>query len=155
MRNSLLMDWLTPEQRSCNMSAIRSRGNKSTEKAIRFRMIRAGVCGWKLCTGDLPGKPDFVFEDARLVVFLDGCYWHGCPRCYRAPTSNMGYWSQKFARNKARDRKVGRLLREDGWRVVRIWEHEIESSPAKVVEKIRALIVSPPTAQLSATAGTS
>jgi len=87
------MDWLTPEQRSRNMSAIRSRGNKSTEKAIRFRMIRAGVCGWKLCTAGLPGKPDFVFEDARLAVFLDGCYWHGCPKCYRAPTSNTGYWA--------------------------------------------------------------
>lgn len=151
----MLMDWLTPEQRSRNMSAIRSRGNKSTEKAIRFRMIRAGVCGWKLCTGDLPGKPDFVFEDARLVVFLDGCYWHGCPKCYRAPTSNTGYWSQKFARNKARDRKVGRLLREDGWRVVRFWEHEIESSPARVVEKIRSLLLSQPSERLSATAGTS
>jgi DNA mismatch endonuclease (patch repair protein) len=74
------MDWLTPEQRSRNMSSIRSRGNKSTEKAIRFRMIRSGLRGWKLCAGDLCGKPDFVFEAARLVVFLDGCYWHGCPK---------------------------------------------------------------------------
>jgi DNA mismatch endonuclease, patch repair protein len=137
------------------MSAIRSRGNKSTEKAVRFRMIRAGLCGWKLCTSDLPGKPDFVFEDARLVVFLDGCYWHGCPRCYSAPTSNTGYWADKFQRNKARDRRVGRLLRRDGWRVVRIWEHEIESSPARVVQKIRDLIVSQRSARFSATAGTS
>jgi G:T-mismatch repair DNA endonuclease (very short patch repair protein) len=62
---STLMDWLTREQRSRNMSAIRSRGNTSTEKVIRFRMIRAGVCGWKLCNGELPGKPDLVFQAAR------------------------------------------------------------------------------------------
>jgi DNA mismatch endonuclease, patch repair protein len=149
------MDWLTPEQRSRNMSAIRSRGNKSTEKAVRFRMIRAGVCGWKLCTGDLPGKPDFVFESAKLVIFLDGCYWHGCPRCYRAPTSNTGYWSEKFQRNKARDKRVSRLLRQQGWRVVRFWEHEIEASPAKVVENIRRLTLSPRSVRVSATASTS
>jgi DNA mismatch endonuclease (patch repair protein) len=149
------MDWLTPEQRTRNMSAIRSRGNKSTEKAVRFRMIRAGLRGWKLCADGLPGKPDFVFEEARVVVFLDGCYWHGCPKCYRAPTSNTGYWSEKYKRNKARDRRVGRELRSEGWRVVRIWEHEIEKSPAKVVEKIRALALSQPSARLSATAGTS
>jgi DNA mismatch endonuclease (patch repair protein) len=137
------------------MSAIRSRGNKSTEQAIRFRMVRAGVSGWSLSPGNLPGKPDFVFEDARLVVFLDGCYWHGCPKCYRAPSSNTGYWSQKFARNKARDKRVGRLLRAEGWRVVRFWEHQIEGSPALVVEQIRSLLVSPPLARFSATAGTS
>ncbi len=137
------------------MSAIPSRGNKSTERAIRFRMVRAGVSGWSLCAAHLPGKPDFVFEEARLVVFLDGCYWHGCPKCYRAPSSNTGYWSQKFARNKARDRKVGRLLRAEGWRVVRFWEHQIEGSPALVVEQIRSLLVSPPLTRLSATAGSS
>ncbi len=137
------------------MSAIRSRNNKSTEKAIRFRMVRAGVSGWKLCTVGLPGKPDFLFEDARLAVFLDGCYWHGCPRCYRAPASNKGYWSQKFARNKARDRKVGRLLRSEGWRVARFWEHEIERDPRHVVEKIRDLLLSQPSVRLSATAGSS
>jgi DNA mismatch endonuclease (patch repair protein) len=136
------------------MSAIRSRGNKSTEKAIRFRMIRAGVRGWTLCGADLPGKPDFVFERARLVVFVDGCYWHGCPTCYRAPTSNTAYWSEKFATNKARDRNVGRLLRANGWRVVRFWEHEIERNPARVVEKIR-IFLSRPVERPSWTADTS
>lgn len=135
------------------MSAIRSRGNKSTEKAIQFRMIRAGVRGWTLCCGDLPGRPDFVFESERLVVFLDGCYWHGCPKCYRAPASNTSYWSEKFRRNKARDRKVGRLLRKQGWRVVRFWEHEIEARPERVVGKIKDLLVIRPLARLCASAG--
>ena len=99
--------------------------------------------------------PLSVFEAARLVVFLDGCYWHGCPKCYRAPTSNTGYWSEKFKRNKARDRKEGRLLREQGWRVARFWEHEIESAPDRVVERVKSLLVSQPYVRLSATAGTS
>lgn len=149
------MDWLTVEQRTRNMAAIRSRDNKSTEKAVRFRMIRAGLRGWKLCVKGLPGKPDFVFEEVRLVVFLDGCYWHGCPKCYRAPTSNSGYWSEKYRRNKARDKRVVRVLKREGWRVVRIWEHEIARSPARVVEKIRALAVSPLSGPTSATAGSS
>jgi DNA mismatch endonuclease, patch repair protein len=137
---SFWMDWLTPEQRSRNMAAIRSRGNKSTERALRYRLMRAGIRGWRLYPGDVPGKPDFVFDEAGLVVFVDGCYWHGCPRCYRAPTSNESYWSQKLARNKNRDRTVTRALRKEGWTVVRFWEHQIEGKPRKVVEKIERLL---------------
>jgi DNA mismatch endonuclease (patch repair protein) len=133
------MDWLTPEQRSRNMSAIRSRGNRSTEKALRFRLVRAGIKGWRICA-NLPGKPDFVFDAKTLAVFVDGCYWHGCPRCYRKPTSNMSYWSAKLERNQDRDRRVSRALRRQGWRVVRFWEHDIESAPGRVVAKIKHLL---------------
>lgn len=122
------------------MAAIRSRGNRSTEKALRYRLVRAGIAGWRLCPSELLGKPDFVFDALRLVVFLDGCYWHGCPRCYRAPTSNKSYWSKKLHRNKNRDRTIGRALRKEGWTVVRFWEHEIEARPQRVVEKIRDLL---------------
>ncbi|MGH9584586.1 MAG: very short patch repair endonuclease [Bryobacteraceae bacterium] len=149
------MDSLTREQRSRNMAAIRSRGNKSTEKALRFRLVRLGIRGWRICTRDLPGKPDFVFDAERLIVFVDGCYWHGCPKCYRAPTSNTVYWSEKFRRNKARDRRVNRALKSKGWQVVRFWEHEIQESPAKLVERIRTLLVSRQSKRLSATAGIS
>ena len=132
------MDVLTPEQRSRNMSAIRSKGNRTTEKAVRYRLVRAGISGWTLHSRDLPGKPDFVFNECRLAVFVDGCYWHGCPKCYRPPQSNTGYWSEKYKRNKNRDRRVSAKLRRSGWKVLRIWEHEVKSSPQKVVRKIRA-----------------
>ena len=135
------MDWLRPEQRSRNMAAIRSRGNKTTEGALRFRLVRAGIRGWRLCSSDVLGKPDFVFSVERVVVFVDGCYWHGCPRCYRPPASNIGYWAAKFSRNKRRDRAVTRSLRSDGWSVIRIWEHEVEKSPDKVVDRIKVLLV--------------
>jgi len=134
------MDWLTPEQRSRNMSAIRSRGNRTTERALRYRLVRAGVRGWRLHSAELPGKPDFVFRRRRLVIFVDGCYWHGCPKCYRPPETHTGYWSEKFKRNKSRDRRVTAALRRGGWRVLRVWEHEVEKSPDKMVEKIKVLL---------------
>lgn len=135
-----MVDWLTPEQRSRNMSSIRSTGNRSTEMALRFRLVRAGISGWKLCDKSLPGKPDFVFEGERIVVFVDGCYWHGCPKCYRAPQSNRGYWSAKLITNRARDRRATRLLKAGGWHVIRVWEHQIEASPGRIVLKISALL---------------
>ena len=134
------MDWLTPAQRSRNMSAIRSRGNRTTEKALRFRLVRAGVRGWTLHGVELPGKPDFVFEKHRVVVFVDGCYWHGCPKCYRPPTTNESYWSQKLIRNTSRDQAVTRQLRRAGWTVVRFWEHESKKNARLVVEKIKKLL---------------
>jgi DNA mismatch endonuclease (patch repair protein) len=122
------------------MSSIRSRGNKTTEKALRFRLVRAGVSGWTLHSGDLPGRPDFVFTRRRLAVFVDGCYWHGCPRCYRPPESNTSYWSDKYLRNRTRDRRASAALRRNGWTVLRVWEHQVESFPGKVVQRIRRLL---------------
>lgn len=135
-----MADVLTAQQRSRNMAAIRSCGNLSTEKALRFRLVRAGVKGWRLHPNDLPGKPDFAFDMAGLAVFVDGCYWHACPKCYRVPLSNIDYWSGKFSRNKARDRRVSASLRRQGWRILRIWEHEMEKSPAAALEKVRRLL---------------
>ena len=134
------MDVLTPEQRSRNMSAIRSRGNRTTEQAVRYRLVRAAIRGWTLHADSLPGKPDFAFERRRLAVFVDGCYWHGCPKCYRRPESNTGYWSEKYKRNKARDRKVRAKLRRGGWKVLTIWEHEVKRSPHKVIRKIQSAL---------------
>ena len=136
------MDVLTPEQRSRNMSAIRSRGNRTTEKALRFRLVRAGIRGWALHHKNLPGRPDFVFLEQRLVVFVDGCYWHGCPKCYRAPTTNDSYWSQKLLRNTSRDKAVTQLLRKGGWRVARFWEHESKKDPKRIIKQIEKLLSS-------------
>jgi DNA mismatch endonuclease (patch repair protein) len=74
----------------------------------------------------LPGRPDFVFRRQHVCVFVDGCFWHGCPRCYRRPSSNRKYWDEKVKRNRARDRRVNQELRRRGWRVLRFWEHDLE-----------------------------
>jgi DNA mismatch endonuclease, patch repair protein len=96
------------------MSRIRSRGNKDTElKLISiFRQFR--VTGWRRHS-NIVGKPDFIFRKARLAIFVDGCFWHGCPRHGRKPGSNPAYWVPKLARNRKRDRQVTRELRRNGW----------------------------------------
>ncbi len=68
-------------------------------------------------------RPDFVFSKLRLAVFVDGCFWHACPKHCRTPTGNRAYWRAKLTRNQTRDRLVTRTLHKAGWRVLRIWEH--------------------------------
>jgi DNA mismatch endonuclease (patch repair protein) len=129
-------DVFTPAKRSDVMSRIRSRGNKDTELAL-VRVFRAqGITGWRRQVevrsrrsevGSLSFKvrPDFVFPKRRLAVFVDGCFWHGCPKHETRPKNNAAFWRKKFATNKARDRLVTRTLRRNGWRVLRLWEHEL------------------------------
>ena len=70
-------------------------------------------------------RPDFVFPKLRVAVFVDGCFWHGCPRHGTRPKGNASFWKKKLERNKARDREQTRALKRAGWRVLRIWEHEL------------------------------
>ena len=121
------MDTVSSEIRSMVMAKVRPNRNKSTEWRLRASLIRAGVRGWHLNPADVYGKPDFVFRHERVVVFVDGCFWHGCGACQRVPSSNTVYWGHKIARNRKRDRTVTSQLRRDGWRVLRIWEHELGS----------------------------
>jgi DNA mismatch endonuclease (patch repair protein) len=115
---------VSPE-RSRNMAAIRGRGNKTTERLFRLALVRHGIRGWTLHTHDLIGRPDVFFPELNVAVFLDGCFWHGCPRCGHCPKTNTVYWEAKLMRNRARDRKVNRILRREGVVVVRFWEHEL------------------------------
>jgi len=71
-----------------------------------------------------------VFRKARIAVFIDGCFWHACQKHCRMPASNRDYWERKIGRNAERDKRVNRELRRRGWRVVRIWEHEIKNGTA-------------------------
>jgi DNA mismatch endonuclease (patch repair protein) len=127
-------DVFTKEKRSIVMAAIRSRRNKDTELRLISIFRKFGVRGWRR-EQNLPGKPDFVFRSCHLAVFVDGCFWHGCPKHGRIPTSNVEYWGIKLKRNRSRDRKIQRLLRRKGWRVIRLWEHEL-AIPERAVTKI-------------------
>ncbi|MBI3985892.1 MAG: hypothetical protein HY343_03155 [Lentisphaerae bacterium] len=83
------------------------------------------------------GKPDFVFPRSKLAVFVDGCFWHGCPKHATQPATNRAFWKKKFTANKARDLVVVRTLRQAGWRVIRVWEHELAKSPHRCVKRIK------------------
>jgi DNA mismatch endonuclease (patch repair protein) len=86
------------------------------------------------------GTPDFAFVKQRVAVFVDGCFWHGCPIHYRAPVQNADFWRQKLARNVERDDRVNLLLADAGWTVVRVWEHEIRTDLASAVERVLAVL---------------
>lgn len=88
----------------------------------------------------LIGRPDFVFPKQKVVVFVDGCFWHACPRCGHTPKSNQRYWSPKLLRNRNRDKTVSRQLRRNGWNVLRLWEHEIRDTPTKVITRVKLSI---------------
>lgn len=122
------------------MSAIRCKGNATTELLLASLLRRAGLSGWRRHQ-PVFGKPDFVWQQHRTAVFVDGCFWHGCPRCYRPPRANVQYWREKIARNRKRDRKVIRELRENGWQVVRIWECQIaaQGSLDRIARALRIL----------------
>lgn len=99
-----------------------------------------GVRGWRKHP-PLPGKPDLGFERERVVVFLDGCFWHKCPDCARSvPQTRHSYWSPKLERNAERDRSNTEVLRQQGWRVIRVWEHMIKESPARCVEMVKQVL---------------
>src|SRR5689334_22222626 len=126
-----MADWLTPEQRSRNMAAIRSRKNRTTEETFARMLRKSHLRGWRRHR-DLPGRPDFTFESSRVAVFIDGCFWHGCPKCYRLPEDNRGYWEAKVVMNRNRDRRNAKLLKVLGWKVLRIWEHTLKTEAGRL-----------------------
>jgi DNA mismatch endonuclease (patch repair protein) len=116
------------------MDRIRSFGNKATELRL-LRILRSEkISGWRRHI-DLPGRPDFAFPKTRIAVFVDGCFWHGCPLHYRRPHRDE-YWQPKLRRNRARDRRVARALRSMGWMVIRFWEHSL-TQPKRVARRLQ------------------
>lgn len=97
-------------------------------RGLRFRVDRAPVPG-------LRSRADVVFGPARVAVYVDGCFWHSCPEHGTRPKRNAAFWRQKLERNRERDAATDRLLDENGWTVIRIWEHEDPSEAADRVER--------------------
>jgi DNA mismatch endonuclease, patch repair protein len=126
------------------MAQIRAKGNRSTELRVIKLLKQWRVCGWRR-NYPLLGRPDFVFREKRCALFADGCFWHGCPVHGRVPSSNVDYWSQKIARNRKRDRQVKRELARKGWRVLRIWEHELTNRNAGDLERKLKVFLALPT----------
>lgn len=131
------MDTFSPKKRSWIMAQVKSTGNQSTEKNLLATFREHGITGWRRLY-PLFGKPDFTFPKARVVVFVDGCFWHGHPHKCRVPRANRSYWLKKIARNVERDRLVNRTLEKRGWKVIRIWEDSVRK-PSLVAKLRKAL----------------
>jgi DNA mismatch endonuclease Vsr len=114
-----------PAVRSRIMSAIRGKHTKSTERALRMILIRAGLKGWKLHPPGLAGNPDLYFPRNKVVIFADGCFWHGCRKCGHIPKTRTSFWRAKIIRNRVRDRSNTHKLQQLGYRVFRVWEHSL------------------------------
>jgi DNA mismatch endonuclease (patch repair protein) len=132
-------DVFTKAKRSEVMSRVRGHGNKNTELALAKLLRRHHITGWRR-NQPLFGKPDFIFRQAHIAVFVDGCFWHGCPRHATKPKNNRAFWRRKFSRNKKRDLLVNRELRKLGWQVVRIWECSLQQRPMNCLRRIRQAI---------------
>jgi DNA mismatch endonuclease (patch repair protein) len=133
-------DIYTPEERSRIMSRVRASRNRSTELRAMEVFRTANIKGWRR-NSRLPGKPDFIFRDKRLVIFVDGCFWHGCSKHGSMPSNNRNFWKQKLTQNKLRDRLTNRSLRSRGWRVLRIWQHELgKRNERMVIQRIRSAL---------------
>jgi DNA mismatch endonuclease (patch repair protein) len=121
------------------MQAIRYRDTKP-ERLIRS-LIHAQGFRYRVAARPIPNlrrTADVVFRPTKVAVFIDGCYWHGCPEHYVPPKTNPGYWSEKVAKNIARDRDTDQRLKEAGWTVLRFWEHE---SPVDCALKIADTVI--------------
>ena len=117
------------------MQAIRAKGNKSTELKLVKLFRENNITGWRRHL-PLPGKPDFTFRKEKLTLFVDGCFWHRCPKCYREPKTNADFWKNKIENNLKRDRKVTNELKQAGWTVVRLWECQLKK-PQRFLTRIQ------------------
>jgi DNA mismatch endonuclease (patch repair protein) len=132
--------WASDEATRNKMLANRSRDTKP-ELLVRSLLHRSGL-RYRVNQRPLPElrrTADIVFRKARVAVFIDGCFWHGCPDHYKKPSTNAKYWIDKVEGNKRRDQGTDALLAESGWNVLRYWEHE---PPERVAAEVEALVLS-------------
>lgn len=129
-----VVDHLSPEGRSRNMAAIRSKNTKP-ELALRAMLRDAGATGYRIHTREIPGKPDVAFTRWRVAVFVDGSFWHGHPDHFD-PVRATTYWREKIARTQERDRAADAALGSLGWSVVRFWDFELAANPGRCIEEI-------------------
>lgn len=132
-----MVDNLKSEDRRKTMQAVKGKRTK-LEKSLFSMLAGMSLKGWKQNASNITGKPDVVFVDEKVAIFVDGCFWHGCPVCQRKlPQTNREYWERKIARNIELAKSHNEQLHHDGWIVIRIWEHEITSKDDRLGIRIK------------------
>jgi len=134
-----MADVHTKAQRSFNMSRIKS-GKTTPELKFKALLKQSGIKGFRERIKNIPGKPDFYFPKQGIAIFIDGCFWHKCKKCFKEPSSNSAFWYKKITANTTRDRKITRLLINRGLHVVRIWEHDLGKNDKKIVINLKKII---------------
>lgn len=132
------MDNLTRSQRRKNMQNIRSTG--TAPETLIMRALRRKNIYFAKNVKSIIGKPDIVFRRKKIVVFIDSDFWHVHPRRFIMPQSNKRYWKEKIRRNRERDNEVNQELGRAGWKIIRIWEHDIKRNSDKCIKKILKIV---------------
>lgn len=128
-----MVDTFSKEKRSEIMSKIRKINTKPE------LMLKGSLRGtYFRYQPKLPGNPDFAIKSKKFVIFIDGCFWHKCPRCFRPPKSNKKYWKPKIDGNVIRDKRISMEYKRRGWKIIRIWEHHIKEDCNKILRMIQS-----------------
>ncbi len=130
-----MVDIFTKKKRSEVMSKVKSKGSKIEN--VFAKILRKNGFSYTRNSTKYFGKPDFVLKKYKTVIFIDSCFWHGCKKHRSLPTTNRKFWKEKINGNKERDKKVGRYYKKQGWKIFRIWEHNIKEDKSKIIGKIK------------------
>lgn len=132
-----MADRLTPEQRRRCMQANRG---VNTSPEVRLRKALHALGFRYVLRAKLRGRPDLVFPSRRVALFVDGCFWHRCPTHSVLPETRQEWWRQKLEANVLRDRRTDALLVADGWKVIRVWEHDIRRNMSATVRRVSGML---------------
>lgn len=128
-----MADIMTPEQRRKTMSSIRA--VSKLESIVASELWKKGY-RFRRNTRKMMGTPDISIKKYKVVIFIDSCFWHQCPKHGNVPKTNVKFWEKKFSRNKERDEEVNVYYEEKGWNIKRIWEHEVRQDLGKVTAEL-------------------
>lgn len=133
-----MADTFDKNTRSLIMSKIKNKNTKP-ELLLRKSLWHNGLKGYRI-NYNLKGKPDIVYPRKKVAIFVDGCFWHGCPKCYRRPKSNTDYWDKKIQKNIERDKSINIFLTNNNWLILRFWEHEIKNNLLDCILKVEEVL---------------
>lgn len=138
-----IRDKRSPIPKNENVSKVMS-SNKARdtgpEIVLRKSLWKSGIRGFRLHSKNIVGRPDISFIRRKLAVFVHGCFWHRCPYCkMKMPKNNVNFWQEKFEKNKTRDKKKNKELKKLGWKILIIWECQIQKNIETQIEKIQKL----------------
>ena len=120
-----------------NVMKANKRTDTKPERLMKKVLENVKLTGYKTNVSALPGSPDIVYPKYKIVIFVNGCFWHHCPRCYpNLPKTHTAFWNRKFIRNEERDIKRKLQLERMGWKVFIFWEHDINRNPNKLAMRV-------------------
>lgn len=141
MSRTYVRDKRSPTPKSETVSRVMSANrakNSKPEMLLRQRLWREGIRGYRLHYKRVPGRPDISFVGKKIAIFVNGCYWHRCPKCnYSKPKTNAEFWAAKFERNVARDNRKVSELQALGWQILTVWECELKKDLDSVIKTIK------------------